>query len=56
MVMGGGSRCKGCRFESRHPILDGHDIFFILICCKNGNDVCLKRPKINEKQAGVGHF
>ena len=29
---------------------------FILICCKNCNDVCLKRPKINKKEAGVGPF
>ena len=28
--------------------------FFTLIWCKNCNDVCLKRPKINEKEAGVG--
>ena len=26
--------------------------FFTLICCI----VCLKRPKINEKEAGVGQF
>ena len=26
--------------------------FFTLICCI----VCLKRPKINEKEAGVGPF
>ena len=31
----------------------GH--FFTLICCKNCI-VCLKRPKINEKEAGVGPF
>ena len=30
--------------------------FFTLICCKNFNDVCLKSPKINEKEAGVGPF
>ena len=30
--------------------------FFKLICCKNCNDVCLKRPKINEKEDGVGPF
>ena len=30
--------------------------FFTLICCKNCIDVCLKRPKINEKEAGVGPF
>ena len=30
--------------------------FFTLICCRNCNDVFLKRPKINEKEAGVGTF
>ena len=30
--------------------------FFTYICCKNCNDVCLKRPKINKKEAGVGPF
>ena len=25
-------------------------------CCKNCNDVCLKRPKINEKEAAVDPF
>ena len=44
---------KGCGFEYRRRILDGH--FFTLICCKNCI-VCLKRPKINEKDAGVGPF
>ena len=29
--------------------------FFTFICCKNCN-VCLKRPKINEEDAGVGPF
>ena len=29
--------------------------FFTLICCKNCI-VCLKRPKINEKEAGIGPF
>ena len=24
--------------------------FFTCICCKNCNDVCLKRPKINDKR------
>ena len=28
--------------------------FFTFICCKNCNHFCLKRPKINEKEAGVG--
>ena len=44
---------KGCGFESRCRILDEH--YFTLICCKNCI-VCLKRPKINEKEAGVGPF
>ena len=30
--------------------------FFTLICCKNCNDICLKRPKINKKEAGSAHF
>ena len=30
--------------------------FFTLIGCKNCIDVCLKRQKINEKEAGVGPF
>ena len=30
--------------------------FFTLIYCKNCIEVCLKRPKINEKEAGVGPF
>ena len=29
--------------------------FFTLICCKNCF-VCLKRPKINEKEAGLAHL
>ena len=53
VVMGKDSRFKGRGFESRHHILDGH--FFTYICCKNCN-VCLKRPKINKKEAGVGPF
>ena len=53
VVMGRNSHSKGHGFESRHRILDGH--FFTYICCKNCN-VCLKRPKINEKEAGVGPF
>ena len=53
MVMGKNSRFKGRGFESRHHILDGHfsHIFVVKIC-----NVCLKRPKINEKEAGVGPF
>ena len=37
-------------------MLDLIDIFSALICCKNSIDVCLKRPKINEKEAGGGPF
>ena len=51
--MGRDSHSKGCGFKSRHRILDGH--FFTYICCKNCN-VCLKIPKINKKEAGVGPF
>ena len=54
MVMGRYSRSKGRGFESRYRILDGH--FFTNICCKNCDDVCLKRPKINKKEAGVSPF
>ena len=43
VVMGGDSCSEGRGFKSRHYILDGH-------CCKNCNDVCLKKPKINEKR------
>ena len=53
MVMGRDSRSEGRGFKSRHHILDGH--FFTYICCKNCN-VCLKRPKINKKEARVGPF
>ena len=51
MVMGGDSYSEGRGFESRYRILDGHflHIFAVKIC-----NVCLKRPKINEKEAGVG--
>ena len=49
-----GDLCPECRgFESQHCLLDGH--FYTYICCKNCN-VCLKRPKINKKEAGVGPF
>ena len=53
VVMGRDSHSEGCGFKSRHRILDGH--FFTYICCKNCN-VCLKRPKINEKEADLAHF
>ena len=50
MVKGGDSQSEGCEFESRHRILDGH--FSHITCCKNCNNVCLKRPKIH----GLAHF
>ena len=46
VVMGGDSCSEGCGFKSQHRMLDGH--FFTYICWKNCNDVCLKRPKIND--------
>ena len=53
MVMGGDSHSNDHGFQSRHRILDGHfsHIFVVKIC-----NVCLKRSKINEKEAGVGTF
>ena len=54
MVMGRDSRSKGRGFESRHRILDGH--FSHIFVVKNCNEVCLKKLKINEKEAGVGPF
>ena len=53
VVMGEDSRAKGCGFESQHHILDGHfsHIFVVKIC-----NVCLKRPKINEKEVRVDPF
>ena len=44
VVMGDDSCSRGCGFESRRRILDGHFFTF----------VCLKRPKINRKKAEVG--
>ena len=46
---------KGRGFESQCHILDGHDIFSHWFVVKNCI-VCLKRPKINEKEAGIGPF
>ena len=54
VVMGDDWCLKGCGFKSWCCILDGH--FFTLICCTNCNDVCLRRPNINEKEVGVGPF
>ena len=54
VVMGDDSYSKGRGSESRRHILYGP--CFTLICCKNRINLCLKRPKINEKEAGVGPF
>ena len=51
MVIGDNSFWRVRGFESWCCILDGHD----MICCKS-YIVCLKRPKINGKEAGVGPF
>ena len=56
MVMHDNSCSKGCGFESRHHILDGHfGHFFTLICCRNCI-VCLKKTENKRKEAGVGPF
>ena len=54
MVMGGDSRSKGREFESRHRILDGHDIFSHLFVLKIV--MLFEKTKINEKEAGDGPF
>ena len=53
VVMGDDSYTKSCGFEFHCYILNGH--FVTLICFKNCM-VCLKIPKINGKEAGVGTF
>ena len=52
---GYGKRLKFQRSWVRFPALYTGWTFFTFICCKNCK-VCLKRPKINEKEAGVGPF
>ena len=51
---GNGSRLmyEGRGFKSQHHILVG--LFLTCICRKNCNDVCFKRPKINEKRPECG--
>ena len=48
MATGGDSCSEGHEFESQHHILDGH--FYTYSCCKNCNDVCLKKPEVNYKR------
>ena len=43
---------EGRGFKSQHHILVG--LFLTCICRKNCNDVCFKRPKINEKRPECG--
>ena len=52
---GYGKRLKFQRSWVRFSALYTGWTFFTFICCKNCK-VCLKRPKINEKEAGVGPF
>ena len=52
MVLGDDSYSKGCGLESWCHILDG---LFCIDLLKNCI-VCLKRPKINKKETGVGPF
>ena len=51
VVMGRDSCSKVRGFESQHRILDGQ--FSKCFFSKKCNDVCLKRPKITEKEAGI---
>ena len=53
--MGGDSCSEGRGFESRHCILDGHHIFSHIFVVRI-EIVCLKKTKINEKEAEFGPF
>ena len=53
VVMGEDSCLKGSNPCAEYW-MDWH--FFNLICCKNCIDVCLKRPRTNEKRPGLAHF
>ena len=47
---------EGLRVSNPGTIWYWMDMTFLtLICCKNCI-VCLNRPKINEKEAGLAHF
>ena len=52
VVMGEDSWLRGHEFENRCRLLDGLDIFTFI--CWNNCNFYLKRPKINEKEAGDG--
>ena len=53
VVMIGDSRSKGCGFKLQHRRLDEHfSHWFVVKNCI----VCLRRPEINKKEAGVGPF
>ena len=56
---GNGTRLMFKRLGVRIPAPYTGLTFFTYICCKNWNDVCLERPKINdkrEKRPGLAHF
>ena len=50
VVMGDDSCLRGCGFESRHCILDWHDIFCINLLYL---DCLFQRPKMNKKRPGL---
>ena len=53
VVMGGDLCSKGCEFESKYRILDGHfsrTNLLLNLSCVFG------KTKINDKEAGVGPF
>ena len=55
VVMEGDSWSEGREFKSHQCMLDGH--LFILICCKNCIDVCVKKTKkIMKKRPGMALF
>ena len=53
MVIGGDSYFEGRRFEPGTPYW--MDIFSHIFVVKICNE-CLKRPKINKKEAGLAHL
>ena len=53
MVIGGDSCYKGCEYEYRHHVLDGHFFTYVFVV---KFVVCDFIDKINEKKSGVGPF